>query len=111
MVNIDPHVTGDYFDGLECTLYNVDENGDKTVIDLTDATASLTFRDINNKSYTLTTAGGELLVSDATGGKIQIVPQAISFTPSKYEGFLNVTLGSGITRIYVKFIWSILRNA
>jgi len=91
---------GDTWEGQEFTLY---VNGE--LKDLTDASIVLTL----DTGDTLTSAGGDITITDAANGVFQIDEQTIDFVEGVHSYEIKFTFSDGDIKTYIKGDWEITK--
>ena len=97
------HESGDTFEGVTFTVTVND-----AVLNLTDATIVATFS-ANGKTYTPSTTGGELTITNAVAWIFTFDKQVISYCPATYSYEMVFTLSTGDVKTYIEGTWKITR--
>lgn len=102
--NIAAHRRGDTWGGLAMT---VTVNG--SVVDLTGCSIRMQCRKKYTpiKVYELSTASGDIELTDPTNGIFTILPKIVNFDASAYNYDIQFTFPSGLVRTYVAGTWTI----
>ncbi len=105
--NIDTHVKGNTFDALPFTISKA-----TVPIDLTDASIKMQLRLFPNHPtyFELSTAGGQIEITDAAAGKFSIKEQIIDFPAGAYYYDIKITLADNTVKTYIGGRWTILQN-
>ena len=105
--NFNPHVKGDTFKAI---TFTVTVNDDP--LDLTGASIRMQLRlsPLHPVAYELSTAGGNIEITDALDGKFQIKKHVIDFPAAVYHYDIEITLANGDVKTYVAGKWQITQD-
>ena len=96
--NFPDHKSGDTFGGVQFELL---VNG--SARSLVGATIEMQVA-----GETLSSATGEIVISDAAGGKFNVKSQIIDFTPAVYPYEIIITFSDGSVKTYIDGNWRII---
>jgi hypothetical protein len=105
LYNFPDHLKGDTYEGTKFTI-----NVNNAPLSLTGAFIKMSLK--TNKSavrsdFDLSTTNGRLLITNATAGTFQVVPQIIDIPATLYYYDIEITLPNGKVKTYIEGQWKI----